>query len=136
FGDNKASIVYQMDLIRKLIESQSYGSFSLPSEEVSDRLWRGISDFETEFSAEVTLQVSVLPNQITNVFSEGESLLKNSGLGFSIIAHTANGVVYIYIKHVSEDSSRARVIDVIRKLRARFSNEGHVIVERAPVEIK
>jgi glycolate oxidase FAD binding subunit len=137
FGDSQAAIVYQLEEIRKLVESQSSGSFTLPNDDVSDRLWRGIGDFEDNFGAEVTLRISTLPNQITNVIFECESLFKKSDLGCSIIAHTVNGVVYLYIKHLGDSASaRGTVLDVIKKLRTKFSSEGYVIVERAPIAIK
>jgi len=136
-GDNQPAIVYQLDRIRKLAELQSDAAFSLPGDDVSERLWQGITDFESEFGAEVTLRISTLPSQIANVIADCESQLKNPGWGFSVIAHTFNGVVYLYIKHVSNSAvGRQSVIDTIRNLRAKLTSAGNLVVERAPVEIK
>ena len=136
-GDNEPSAIYQLNRIRELAGFQSGTTFSRPIDEVSDRLWQGTGNFEIDFDAEVTLRISSLPNQVVNVIADCEAQLKNSGLGFSIIAHTANGIVYLYIKHLSDGAAaRLRVIEAIKNLRADVKDAGNVVVERAPVEIK
>jgi len=136
-GDTQPAIVYQLDRIRQLTTLHSNISFSLPSKDVFVRLSSGIVNFENEFNPEVILRISTLPNKTANVIADFESQLKKSGLGFSAIAHTASGVVYLYLKHIS-DSLRARqcVIDLIKNLRSGFTDIGNVVVDRAPTEIK
>src|SRR5258708_2857246 len=117
-GDSQPTIVYQLDRIRQLIASQPNVSFSMPSKDVSQRLWRGIANFEEEFGAEVSMRISTLPNRIATVIANCESQLKNTGIGFSIIVHAANGVIYLYLKHIGDSlTSRQCVIDLIKNLR-------------------
>src|SRR5258708_6043127 len=83
------------------------------------------------------MRISTLPNRIATVIANCEYQLKNTGIGFSIIAHAANGVIYLYLKHIGDTlPSRKCVTDLIKNLRVGLIDAGTLVVEQSPVEIK
>jgi glycolate oxidase FAD binding subunit len=137
FGESAEAVAYQTDRLARLASDRPEISFIPLDDEAAAHVWQAVGEFEARFGAEVTLRLGVLPAQTAPMVETCSRLLKPGGPRFAIIAHAANGVVRVFIKHVGESASaRQRVAQSIAELRAILGRQGSLALERAPIALK
>jgi glycolate oxidase FAD binding subunit len=131
FEGSKATINRQIDELHLL--ARKYNALLANDLEGDDqeRFWQAIRE---HMQGTLTCKVAILVSQVAPYLQHIEQICRKHDLEASIIAHAANGILYIELR---PGDAEQRLVEAIATLRLHAQEaRGSLVVERCPVVLK
>jgi glycolate oxidase FAD binding subunit len=131
FEGGQTTINRQIDELRLLARKYSALLVNDLEGDAQDSFWQAIRE---HMQGTLTCKAAILVSQVAPYLQRVEQICRRHDLEASIIAHAANGILYIELR---PGDAEQRLVEAITALRL-YAQEarGSLVVERCPVDLK
>jgi glycolate oxidase FAD binding subunit len=131
FEGSQATINRQIDELRLLARKHNVLLANDLEGEPQDHFWQAVRE---HMQGTFTCKVAILVSQVAPYLQRVEQVCRRHDLEASVIAHAANGILYVELRPADAEQ---RLVEAIHTLR-RYAQEarGSLVVERCPVDLK
>ena len=131
----------QINECRSICARTSHSSLNiLYSDEKPEAIWRNISDFGLNDSAEplALIRISTIPTNVNKFVGRLNGLDRNNVLDIGVVTHLAHGTILVGLFNKNEEGSPDSDISYVIQQMFKIANlfKANMILEKCPLEIK